>query len=1149
MSSPTSALPRTDSKLSLHPKAVAAITTKGHFLGLNDAIPDSLDSGDSIRPINPEDPFFMEVVMYSATFVLAYAAHKVLPSKAIGVRHGFCLENSPLACGFYVDALDGSINAEEFSLIANKFKEVLAQDIPITPVEHPEALILEKLKDQGSHNSYNLLKSKSVRPHYRCYEMDGFITLRRVPLAPSSRVFEFGDKIQLLKEEHGIVIRLDSMAPVPRSSSIDEAFSRAVNWGNSTHTGSIGQINEKVLNKPEPFILLEESRFDNEVVACATTALQSRPKLKVVLISGPSASGKTTFAHKLALAFRGMGKNPTVMSTDDYYRDTSEPDYPKQPNGLLDHEVVEALRLDTLKQHFQDLMDGRPIEAPIFDFVHQKPAEHGRMLSLGSDGILIMEGIFTLDPKICEGVDQNGIFTIFISPMPFSFLDEQSFITNSNYRLIRRIARDYLHRGRDASASIKRLTSVNRGEYNAILPHIGNANYFFNSAMAHELPILAVMTVPLLQLVNPCDEVYPHAQQLLEVLQHVTCCSDKYLNNASLLCEFIGASVFEEPPHIITSEKRPVLGETSESEVFGMRIVPNPSGPMTVQDALVRTMPTVDVHSIAGAYLNGEAVPLSQAISVMDESDEMYIRPLLLSDRGAGSILRATCAFIMHVAVRKLWPTRRVVFAHGFGAEGSDISKAYLARVYEKVEGDERAKSFVQLTEADAEALENEMRRLINSNAPIRVKTVSHATAVAYFKKSGMFYSTSLLESRNVPSVEVVSCEGEMALDMQPLAPHAGLLSSPDSFAIFCHPEGLALSFGVGHGTPCSPSFPERPTISGAREEILRVADFARHATRIHCVGDMNRAVQERQCGSLADVYHVTDHNRLQELADRVKRDGKVKYIFVAGPSLTGKTTFTSRLLVHLRGAGISTREFGTEHYYKDASTEGFPKKEDGTNDYRDLNALDQDSLKKGLDALANGESVKMSGYDIGKGKKDTKKVKTVRGLPPQDGVIVIEGIFALHPDFLADIPREEKLLIVEHPTSILNVDELRFVSHEVLRQLRRIVRDYLCNRRDARETLSMWDDINASEERNLIPYLDRADVMFNASSPYEIGALRGMLIPLLEGVSPLFPAEYAAARQLRRLLEWFHDVPDMRMPHTDSVKSLMYGMSVAKHD
>lgn len=1144
--SPTSP-PLVDTKLDSHPQAVAAVTGKGQLLGLTDVVPESLDSAD-LRPINPEDPFFMEVVMRSATFVLAYATHKVLPNKAIGVRHGFCLENSPLACGFYVDALDGVISDDEFSLITAKFKAVLDEGLPITPVEYSEAAVLERLKAQGSHNSYHLLKSKSVRSSYRCYEMDGFITLRRVPLAPSSRVFEYGDKIQLVKEQRGLVIRLDTMAPVPRSASIDDAFTRAVHWGNATHTGSIGQINEKALNKPEPFVLLEESRFDNEVVACATAALTSRPKLKVVLISGPSASGKTTFAHKLALAFRGMGKDPTVMSTDDYYRDTSEPDYPKQPNGQLDHEVVEALRLDTLKQHFADLMAGKPIEAPIFDFVNQRPAEHGRELSLGSDGILIMEGIFTLDPKICDGVDQSGIFTIFISPMPFSFLDEQSFISNSNYRLIRRIARDYLHRGRDASASIKRLTSVNRGEYNAILPHIGNANYFFNSAMAHELPILAVMTVPLLQLVSPCDEVYPQAQQLLEVMQHVTCCSDKHLNNASLLCEFIGASVFEEPPHIITSEKRPVLGADSEPQSLGVRIVPHPDGPTTVHDALARTIPSLDTRSTVGAFLNGELVPLSQAITVMDESDEMYIRPLPLEDRGAGSILRATCAFVLHVAVRRLWPLRRVVFAHGFGAEGSDISKAYLGRIFEKVEGDDRSKKFVQLTEAEAEALEGEMRRMINASAPIRVKTISLAAAVSYFKKAGMFYSTALLQSRNVPSVEVVACEGEMALAMQPLAPHAGLLSSPDSFAIYCHSEAFALSFGLGHGTAASPSVPERPTLSAARAEILREAEFARHATRMQCVGDINSAVQSHQCGSVADVYHVTDHNRLRELAERVKSEGKVKIICIAGASMTGKTTFTSRLLVHLRGAGVSTREFGTEHYYRESSAADFPRKPDGSFDLRDISALDHAALKKDVESLLAGESVTLAGYDISKGTRDTKKTKTIRGLPQQHGVIVIEGIFALHPELLAHIPREEKLLIVEHPTSIVNVDELRFVSHGVLRQLRRIVRDYLCNKRDARETLTLWDTINASEERNLIPFLDRADVMFNASSPYEIGALRSMLVPLLEGVSPLFPAEYATAQQLRRLLDWFLDVPDMRMPHADSVKSLMYGMAIEKH-
>lgn len=1129
-------LTRTDSKLFSHPHAVAAVTDGGQLVGLNDRIPESTES-NTLKPVNPDDPFFLEIVMHSATFVLGYATNRILSSKAIGVRHGFCLEDSPLNCGFYVDAIDGSITDDEFDKISREFQKVISEDIPIVPVEYEEAVVLEKLKKQGSNISYHLLKSKSISPTCRCYEIDNYITLRRVPLAPSSKLFEFGQKVRLVKEGRGMIIRLDTMAAVPRSTSIDEAFERAINWGNATRTGSIGEINEKVLNKPEPFILLEELRFDNEIVACASTAFKGHPNLKVVLISGPSASGKTTFAHKLALAFRGMGKQPTVMSTDDYYKDTSDPDYPKQPNGQLDHEVIEALRLDVLKRDLSDLMAGKSIEAPIFDFVTQKPSKHGRPLKLGSDGILIMEGIFTLDPKISDGMDTKGLFTIFISPMPFSFLDEQSFITNSNYRLIRRIARDYLHRGRDAAASIKRLTSVNRGEYNAILPHIGNANYFFNSAMAHELPVLSILTVPLLRLVQPTDEVYPHATQLLDTLQHVNSCSDKFLNNASLLREFVGGSVFEEEPKKMDSEQKPV---SEDLATLGTLVVPHPT-PTTVLEALKRTIPSIKETDIVGAYLDGEVVPLSQIVSVLDKSDEMYIRPLERSCKSARALMRATAAFMLHVAVRHLWPTRRIVFTH-FGAESGDISKAYLGRVYEKT-SDEKQELLVKLTDSDIMALEKEMTRMVEAGAPLQAKKISVTAAMRYFANAGMYYSASLLRSRNIPTVEVITCEGEMALDMQPLAPNAGCLSEPNAYALYHHEKGLTLAFGMGHGTPSSPSVPERPVMSAVRQDILEVADFVRHATRIRCVGDMNNAVFEQQSGDVADVYQATDHRRLSSLTELIKNKKDIKLILITGSSITGKTTFTSKLVVHLRGAGVETREFSLEAYYKEITDPTFPKREqDNKNDFRSIEALDHQALQRDLDRILHGESISVPSYDVEKGMKDKKKMINVKGVPPQGGIVIIESIFGLHPALLTHIPRSEKLLVVEHPTSIINVDELRFVSHNVLRQLRHIVRGFQCRKRDARESLTRWDELNEYEERNLMPYLDSADVMFNASSPYEIGALKATVLPLLERVSPSFPAEYAAALQLRGLLAWYHDVPDMRLPPNSSIQTLMYG-------
>eukprot|EP00388_Colpodella_angusta_P047812 GDKK01074028.1.p1 GENE.GDKK01074028.1~~GDKK01074028.1.p1 ORF type:complete len:453 (+),score=10.71 GDKK01074028.1:1-1359(+) len=444
---------------------------------------------------------------------------------------------------------------------------------------------------------------------------------------------------------------------------------------------------------------------------------------------------------------------------------------------------------------------------------------------------------------------------------------------------------------------------------------------------------------------------------------------------------------------------------------------------------------------------------------------------------------------------------------------------------------------------ADVQALCEEMARLVESKAPLQAKTLSITAAIKYFTKAGMYYSTSLLKSRNIPTVEVITCEGEMALNMQPLAPHAGCLSEIHSYALFNHGEGIALSFGIGHGTPSSPSVPENPTMSGARQDILRVADFVRRATRIECLGDMNNAVFEQQCGAVADVYQATDHRRLSYLAEMVKNQKEIKIILIAGPSITGKTTFTSRLVVHLRGAGVPTREFSMETYYKEVIDPTFPKRAlDGRNDFRNLAALNHKALEEDLDKIMNGESICVPSYDVEKGMRSTKKMIKVNGIPPQGGVVILEGIFGLHPELLPAIHRSNKLLVVEHPTSIINVDELRFVSHNALRQLRHIVRDFHCRKRDARESLTRWDELNEFEEQNLIPYLDSADVMFNASSPYEIGALKATVLPLLERVSPSFPAEFAAAIQLRGLLAWHHDVPDTRLPYNSSTRALMYG-------
>lgn len=543
------------------------------------------------------------------------------PDDVLVVRHGATLENTTLCQGLLYElqcatATDNHetrfrLASAQFSGDWKRFENAESGEgnhlLEAVVVNHVD---LEKiLISQGHSMALALIRSKN-EPQYRCIKVNGDFTVLALAnsaicglcqmwptsSSESPRPIDFSSilrdvnelvsrsspsleieqddvvalqsrqlrTIQLLSFDNGVVVQIPgvmsrekALAAFPR---VHDAFLRVRNWGSQLMENCVGNLNARVANtSAEEFITMEEGFFNIELIRCANHVLENRPSTRLVLISGPSASGKTTFSNRFRCCFESLGVNTGVVSLDDYYRDVTESGYPKLPDGKPNHETIGSIRVADFQNHVMRLFAGEAVETPVFDMVNSRPfpSKSRRVCLRGIDeassdfsfkkGILIVEGLFTLDPVLTETIDDSVIFRLFVVPLPQYNLDELNFISNQDVRLIRRISRDFLHRGRNASVSISRVPAVTNGEQQSVLPALRFADYVFNTTMSHELPVLWARSRLLLQQVEIGDKNYIEAARYRALLDHCLPVSDTAVVPAhSLLREFTGGSVFEE---------------------------------------------------------------------------------------------------------------------------------------------------------------------------------------------------------------------------------------------------------------------------------------------------------------------------------------------------------------------------------------------------------------------------------------------------------------------------------------------------------------------------------------------------------------------------------------------------------------------------
>lgn len=493
-----------------------------------------------IEFIDSSIPSGMRVYVRTLSMVLAKAVNELFPQAILQIEH-------PISKGYYcqIENLDQPISPEIISNIKLKMKEIIGRNEPIICEEKQKDQVTNLFEKTLNHDSKNALFDSFGEPYLRYYRIGNFIDYYTSILLPSTGYLDIFDLIpfydgmllQVPNRENPSV--LEDMILQPKMFDI---FKEYLDWNKIMGMSSVGEFNQSTQNGQAFMMIKIAEALHEKKVASIADMIQRKDKVKLVLISGPSSSGKTTFSKRLSVQLMVSGLKPKALSLDNYF--VNREDTPKDENGDYDFESIDAFDLAFFTEQLKDLMSGKEIEVPTFNFEDGKRYFKGDKLKLDDDTILIMEGIHALNPELTKEISEEATFKIYVSALTTISIDEHNWIPTADTRLLRRVIRDYRYRGYSARETIARYASVRRGEEKWIFPYQENADIMFNSALIFELAVLKRYAEPILEQVPKfCDE-YTEAHRLIKFLKYFIPIQDREIPPTSLLREFVGGSSF-----------------------------------------------------------------------------------------------------------------------------------------------------------------------------------------------------------------------------------------------------------------------------------------------------------------------------------------------------------------------------------------------------------------------------------------------------------------------------------------------------------------------------------------------------------------------------------------------------------------------------
>lgn len=475
-------------------------------------------------------------------FILNKAVHDLWPDRKFYVKHS-------VSRGFYSE-IEGcaEITQEMIDSIKTRVAEIVAADIPI----ERDKVLYREAEESYARLGYNdkiaLLKTRP-RLYVSLYTLGDIVGYFYGALAPSTGYLGLYD---LRPYYHGMYIAIPNRTDpttlnrmVPQQKMF-EIFQEYKSWNAVVGVANIGSLNAKILDgEGSDLIKIAEGFHEKKLANIADSIYEANllKGTKLLLVSGPSSSGKTTTAKRLGIQLRILGLTPVLISLDDYFVERDRT--PLDENGEYDYEAFDAIDHATFNEHLRQLIAGESVDIPRYDFITGRRLWHESPLKLDERSILVVEGIHALNPRLTKGLDNDFKFRIYLSALTSISMDNLSRIPTTDNRLIRRMVRDSVTRGADASATLKRWQSVRRGEEKYIFPFQENADAMFNSSLFYEIPVLKNYAIPLLRSVPNTVPEYGEAQRILKLLDNFVTMSSDEIPPTSILREFIGGSSFK----------------------------------------------------------------------------------------------------------------------------------------------------------------------------------------------------------------------------------------------------------------------------------------------------------------------------------------------------------------------------------------------------------------------------------------------------------------------------------------------------------------------------------------------------------------------------------------------------------------------------
>lgn len=494
-----------------------------------------------LQPVTMSDADGARIYRRSLTFLLEAAFSNLFP------QAGLYIDHSVASGGYYCEVKEREpLSAQEIAALEAEMRRLVQADLPFTRIEASVQETLARFERENYPDKVRLLRHRR-KPYVTLYQLGNHVDYHHGYMVPSTGYLQW---FELVRSDGGFTLRFPrrhnptTLLPLADFPKLLNAFRQYGSWLERLGIESVGALNDAIqAGRIREIILVSEALHEQHIASIARQIAERREQIHLVLISGPSSSGKTTFSRRLAVQLLALGLSPFALEMDNYFVDRAKT--PKDENGQYDYETIESLNLALLGEQLEQMLRGERVQLPHYNFKTGLSAP-GEIVRLRPGQLIILEGIHGLNPRLIPASLASQSFKIYASALTQLNLDRHNRVSTTDTRLIRRIVRDARERGYSAQQTISRWESVRRGEKRHIFPFQENADVMFNSALAYELAVLKPLAEPLLRQVPHNTPEFIETKRLLAFLEWFLPLEPDLIPDNSILREFVGGSILKD---------------------------------------------------------------------------------------------------------------------------------------------------------------------------------------------------------------------------------------------------------------------------------------------------------------------------------------------------------------------------------------------------------------------------------------------------------------------------------------------------------------------------------------------------------------------------------------------------------------------------